>query len=103
MAKILLVHQCSSQLVPGEVHALTEIFGGKEIEYTTTNPQDPEEHARDCERIKPTFVLLPFTFDTSIPHQALGKGFRHILVSADGVFELHPSESGTLGRNPFKP
>ncbi len=101
MVKILLVHQLSSQLVPGEVHALTEIFGGEDIEYTTSNPQSAEEHLQDCDRIRPTFVLLPFTFDISIFSQALSKGFRHIVVSARGVSEL--SSTSTLGRKAFEP
>ena len=104
MINILLVHQFSKHLVQGEVSALSKIFGGAEVSYTTTNPQNAEEHARDCERIKPTLVLLPFTFDLSISPQALGKGFRHVVVSAGEVSELYCSKPCfTLNRKPFEP
>ena len=100
MIRILLVRQMESQLLPGERSTLSKALGEVD-KYYTTNPQSPEEHARDCERIQPTAVLLPFDFDPSIPPQAMKKGFRHIRVSAGEASILCPPKPGSEFR--FKP
>ncbi len=103
MITIMLVRQLPSQLVPGEMHALFEVLRDTSPEYRTTNPQSQAEHARDCERIKPTLVLIPYTYDVSILSQAMEKGFRHIRISAGEVTELCPSKPGlAFSFKPFK-
>lgn len=103
MITILLVRQLPSQLVPGEVHALSQIFGDTPPEYRATNPQSQEEHARDCERIKPTFVLIPYTYDVSLLSQAMKNGFRHIRISAAEITELYSPKPGlAFSFKPFK-
>ena len=90
MIRILLVKQTESQLCPGELSALHRVFNDAKIEFKTTDPKSIQQHAGDCKRIRPTVVLLPFTFEPWLPVQAMTEGFRHIVVSAGEVLEVCP-------------
>ena len=88
MIRIMLVRQLESQLLPGEILALTKALKESAPTYITTNPQNQKEHLNDCVKHKPTFVLLPFPIDQTIPRSAMREEFRHIIVSAGEVREL---------------
>lgn len=89
MIRILLVRQKKSQLTPGELSTVYRALGNpEEIDFKTTEPNNEEEHAKDCQLHKPTVVILPFAFASFIPSQAMHEGFRHTVITTDGLSEI---------------
>lgn len=82
-----------------EVHKLIEEAFGESFALFQSNPRDYLEHAKDCERIKPHFVLLPA--ERPIPSLAMERGVRHLFVGADGV--LHELLGIEVKSRPFAP
>lgn len=80
--RVLILRRDENELTIPERAALTAAFPGHEVEFVTTNPRDYEEHAADCERLKPHVVLLPR--ERPIPSLAMERGVAHVTVGPDG-------------------
>lgn len=86
---VIILRRDESDLSTVERQAIVTAFPHKEVIFRRMDPRDCYEHARLCEQLGSTHVILPR--ERPIPSVAMEQGVHHLTVFSDGrVMELKP-------------